>query len=100
MGKERKKVLYFNEKNSADFIKFESEIVDLWNQVSVEAVDEATIEEYLHKQGIASMKDAFGSSKTLTQVNQRKSTNKGRISKRHNEHLSGLLNEYDPNLKK
>jgi hypothetical protein len=61
-------------------------------------LDETKIEDYLEKQGIASMKDAFANSKLSNQPIKRKASTKGRQIKKHNEHLSGILNEYNPDL--
>lgn len=97
MGKNRKKVLYYNEKNPAENIQVEEEIIKYWRDVAVEGMDEAKIEEYLTGQGLTSMKDAFANNKISFQANKRKS-NKGRQSKKHNEHLGNLLNEYNPDL--
>lgn len=99
MGKGKKKVLYFNDKNSAENIQIEEEIVKYWRDVAVEGLDESKIEDYLEKQGIASMKDAFEKDKLQTQYGKRKSA-RGRQSKKHNDHLGALLNEYNPDLKK
>ena len=60
-------------------------------------MDETKIEDYLEKQGIASMKDEFANNKMQTNQ-KRKGPGKGRQVKKHNDHLGGLLNEYNPEL--
>lgn len=98
-GKGKKKILYYNDtKNAAENIQVEEDIVKYWRDVAVEGLDETKIEEYLEKQGIASMKDAFANNKLTSQPVKRKQSTKGRQIKKHNDHLSGVLNEYNPDL--
>jgi len=59
VGKGKKKVLFYNEKNSADNIQVEEDIVKYWRDVDVGGMDETKVDDYLEKQGIASMKDVF-----------------------------------------
>lgn len=99
-GKSKKKVLYYADKNSADHIAVEEDLVRYWREVPVDALDENKIEDYLEKQGIASMKDNNGANKDHLPAPGRKSTTKGRQSKKHNDHLKGVLNEYNPDLVK
>lgn len=99
VGKGKKKVLYYNEKNSADNIVVEEDIVKYWRDVAVDGMDETKIDDYLEKQGIASMKDMFASNKVQI-GGKRKGAGKGRQVKKHNDHLGGLLNEYNPELVK
>lgn len=97
MGKGKKKILYYNDKNSPENIQVEEDIVKYWRDVAVEGLDETKIEDYLEKQGIASMKDAFAS-KLQALPAKRKTAQKGRQSKKLNDHLGNLLNEYNPDL--
>ncbi len=98
VGKGKKKVLYFNDKSSTDInLQVEEDIVKYWREVAVDGLSEANIEDYLEKQGIASMKDALTNK---TKVEGKRKSNKGRQSKKHNDHLGNLLNEYNPDLKK
>lgn len=99
MGKGKKKVLYYNDKSVSENMQVEEDIIKYWRDVPVEGMDESKIDEYLEKQGIASMKDAFANNKLQLQANKRKS-HKGRQTKKHNEHLGNLLNEYNPDLVK
>lgn len=97
MGKGKKKVLFHNDKSAVENIQIEKDIINYWRDVPVEGMDETKIDEYLEKQGIASIKDAIDNNKIQIQTHKRKS-NKGRQSKKHNEHLGNLLNEYNPDL--
>ena len=97
VGKGKKKVLFYNDKNSADVITVEEDIVKYWRDVDVGGMDETKIEDYLEKQGIASMKDLFASSR-MQVAGKRKGPGKGRQVKQHNDHLGGLLNDYNPDL--
>ena len=99
MGKGKKKVLYYNDKNSPDNIQVEEDIVKYWRDVAVDALDEDKIDDYLEKQGIASMKDAFAS-KIQNVATKKKGSARGRASKKHNDHLGNLLNDYNPDLVK
>lgn len=101
-GKEKKKVLYYNDVKSAENLHVDEDIIKYWREVAVDGLDEAKIEDYLEKQGIASMKDAFGGQAMQAQSSskQRKPTARGRQVKRHNVHLDNLLNEYNPDLVK
>lgn len=96
VGKGKKKVLFYNDKNSADNIVVEEDIVRYWRDVAVDGMDETKVDDYLEKQGIASMKDAFANNRT--QVGGKKKSRQGRQVKKHNDHLGGLLNEYNPEL--
>ena len=97
VGKGKKKVLYWNDKNSADNIVVEEDIVKYWRDVDVGGMDETKIDDYLGKQGIASMKDAFAASR-MQVTGKKKNSNKGRQVKKHNDHLGSLLNDYNPDL--
>lgn len=97
VGKGKKKVLFYNDKNSADNITVEEDIVKYWRDVEVGGMDETKIEDYLEKQGIASMKDLFANNR-MQVTGKRKGAGKGRQAKKHNDHLNGLLNEYNPDL--
>jgi transcription initiation factor TFIIE subunit beta len=66
--------------------------------VPVEGLDETKIEEYLEKQGIASMKDGLANTQMLPI--KRKQSARGRQVKKHNVHLGSILTEYNPDLVK
>ena len=88
------------DKNSPENIKVEEDLVRYWRDVPVDALDENKIEDYLEKQGIASMKDNHAANKDNMPAPSRKTATKGRQSKKHNDHLKGVLNEYNPDLVK
>jgi len=97
VGKGKKKVLFYNEKNSADNIQVEEDIVKYWRDVDVGGMDETKVDDYLEKQGIASMKDVFAANRQQVS-GKRKARQSGRQVKKHNDHLGGLLAEYNPDL--
>lgn len=97
VGKGKKKVLYYNDKNTADNIVVEEDIVKYWRDVAVDGMDETKIDDYLEKQGIASMKDLFASNR-MQVTGKRKGSGKGRQVKKHNDHMGGVLTEYNPDL--
>jgi hypothetical protein len=78
----------------------EEDIIKYWRDVSVEALDDEKIEEYLTLHQIASMKDPSAKSQLAAQPLKRKQSTKGRQSKKHNEHLGNILDEYNPDLVK
>ena len=98
MGRGKKKVLYYNDKNSPENIQVEDELKKYWRDVAVEGLDELKIEEYLEKQGIASMKDAFANNMQNMQNGKKKPSARGRQVKKHNDHMGTILNEYNPDL--
>jgi transcription initiation factor TFIIE subunit beta len=99
MGKEKKKVLYFNDVKSNENLQIDEELIKHWRDVAVEGLDENKIDDYLEKQGIASMKDAFANSIMHAKPgDKRKPSQRGRQVKKHNTHLDNLLNEYNPDL--
>ncbi|CAF0709200.1 unnamed protein product [Brachionus calyciflorus] len=99
MGKGKKKVLYYNDVKSAENLQIEEDIVKHWRDVGVDGLDETKIDEYLENKGITSMKDGL-EVKEQVQYGKKKPSQRGRQSKKHNDHLGSLLTEYDPNKKK
>jgi transcription initiation factor TFIIE subunit beta len=102
-GSRKKKILYFNDKTTNEPIQIEEELVKYWRNVPVDGLDENKIEEYLESRGITSMKDSqtgSSSDKSLGIGLHKKSKERkrNRNFKKHNEHLGGLLNEYNPDL--
>lgn len=102
-GSRKKKILYFNEKTSNEPIQIEEELVKYWRNVPVEGLDENKIEEYLDSRGITSMRDGLsGTSNDKSSgaglQKKPKERKRNRNFKKHNEHLDGLLNEYNPDL--
>jgi transcription initiation factor TFIIE subunit beta len=98
-GKGKKKVMFFNDTKSPENLQIEEEIVNYWRDVAVDGLDENKIDEYLENKGIASMKDGL-ENKIQAPVGKKKPSQRGRQSKKHNDHLGSLLTEYDPTLKK
>lgn len=68
----------------------------LWRSATVDAMDDAKIDEYLEKQGIRSMQD-HGLKKPVPK--RKKAANKKRQFKkpRDNEHLADVLETYEDN---
>ena len=97
MGKGKKKVLFYNDKASPENLPVDKELVELWRNVTVDGMDEKKIEDYLENQHIVSMKDA--SVNELIMPNKRKSA-RGRQSKKLNDHMGNILQEYNPDLVK
>ncbi|XP_033624780.1 general transcription factor IIE subunit 2-like [Asterias rubens] len=87
---DKKRVVFFNDKSCQ--LNVDEELKELWNTTAVDSIDESKIEEHLKKQGISSMEDL-----SLKHVHQRKKRlgRKGpRKFKTHNDHLSGVLQDY------
>ena len=70
----------------------DEEFVKQWRSVSVDGVDDGKIEEYLTKQGIASMQD---NGVKVRAIPKRK---KGVVSRKRapkdNQHMAGVLEDY------
>lgn len=99
-GKAKKKVFFYNDTKSAENLQLDEEIVKYWRDVAVDGLDEKKIEEYLENKGITSMKDGLESKSQTPIGGKKKASQRGRQSKKHNDHLGSLLTEYDPALKK
>ena len=99
IGKEKKKVLYYNDTKSIENLQVNEDIIRFWREVAVDGMDENKIDDYLEKQGIASMKDAFANNTIQAQTSKRK-TARGRLVKKHNLHMDKVLDEYNPELAK
>ena len=69
----------------------DDEFIKLWRSVSVDGMDESKIEEYLAKQGIASMQDQ-GLKKFA--VPKRKKGVRKRAANKDNTHMAGVLEDY------
>ena len=70
----------------------DDEFVKLWRSVSVDGVDEAKIEEYLAKQGIASMQD-----QGIKRVIPKRKKGVGvrrKTAPKDNQHMLGVLEDY------
>ena len=88
---DKRKVLFYYD-HSTD-LEIDEEFVKQWRSVSVDGVDEAKIEEYLNKQGIASMRDQGGKK---FHAPKRKNVKKVRKFKapKDNEHMRDVLEDY------
>lgn len=69
----------------------DEEFVKQWRSVSVDGVDDAKIEEYLAKQGIASMQDQ--GLKKMAMPKRKKGIRK-RVAPKDNQHMAGVLKDY------
>lgn len=87
---DKKRVMFYNDK-SYD-LKIDEDLVKLWRSVGVESLDENRIEDYLQRQGIASMQD-ISAKKVIVRKNK-KNRRKGTF-KSNNEHLTGILENYN-----
>ena len=72
-----------------------SDVAKLWRGATVEGVDENKIEEYLQKQGIASMQD-LSMKRPVTAQKRRKGGQKRKRGNvvSHNEHMADVLQDY------
>ncbi|XP_073842487.1 transcription factor IIEbeta [Musca autumnalis] len=91
---DKKKILFYNDR-TANFA-VDEEFQKLWRSATVDAMDDAKIDEYLEKQGIRSMQD-HGPKKQVPK--RKKLANKKRQFKkpRDNEHLADVLETYEDN---
>lgn len=90
---DKKKVLFYNDR-SANFA-VEEEFAKLWRSTTVDAMDDAKIEEYLEKQGIRSMQD-HGIKKPLIPKRKKAPLKKRQFKRpRDNEHLADILETYE-----
>jgi len=89
----KKIVLFYNDKSLQ--LSVDDDLQKLWRSVAVDGMDDTKIEEYLKKQGINSMQD-IGIKKIMPIQKRKKSAQKkSRQFKRHNDHLSDVLQEYN-----
>ncbi|CAD7002689.1 general transcription factor IIE subunit 2 [Ceratitis capitata] len=91
---DKKKILFYNDR-TANFT-VDEEFQKLWRSATVDAMDDAKIDEYLEKQGIRSMQD-HGPKKPVPK--RKKAASKKRQFKkpRDNEHLADVLETYEDN---
>ncbi|XP_050397717.2 general transcription factor IIE subunit 2 isoform X1 [Patella vulgata] len=94
---DKKKILFYNDKYCK--ISLDEDFQKLWRSVPVEGLDDKKIEEYLEKQGIASMQDV-ASHKVAPIQKRKKGSRKNKTFKKLNDHLDGLLQDYTENPKK
>uniref|UniRef100_A0A1B0DHA9 Transcription initiation factor IIE subunit beta n=1 Tax=Phlebotomus papatasi TaxID=29031 RepID=A0A1B0DHA9_PHLPP len=92
---DKKKILFYNDK-TANFV-VDEEFQKCWRAVTVDAMDDGKIDEYLEKQGIRSMQD-HGIKKTVIPKRKKPPNKKRQFKKpRDNEHLADVLETYEDN---
>ncbi|KXJ71485.1 hypothetical protein RP20_CCG020460 [Aedes albopictus] len=92
---DKKKVLFYNDR-TANF-QIDEDFQKLWRAVTVDAMDDAKIDEYLEKQGIRSMQD-HGPKKPIIPKRKKAQAKKRQFKKpRDNEHLADVLETYEDN---
>jgi len=89
---DKKKVLFYYD-HTTD-LNVDDEFIKQWRSVSVDGVDEAKIEEYLDKQGIASMRDTQGSKKFNMPKRKKVAAKRKFKAPRDNEHMADVLQDY------
>ena len=92
---DKKKILFYNDR-TANFT-VDEEFQKLWRSATVDAMDDAKIEEYLEKQGIRSMQD-HGIRKPIMAKRKKAALKKRQFKRpRDNEHLADILETYEGN---
>lgn len=92
---DKKKIMFYNDKSSN--MEVDDEFVKLWRSVTVDAMDDAKIDEYLEKQGIRTMQD-HGPKKMMAMKRKKGALKKRQFKKpRDNEHLAHVLEVYEDN---
>ena len=93
---DKKKILFYNDR-TANFA-VDEEFQKLWRSSTVDAIDDAKIEEYLEKQGIRSMQD-HGIRKPIMSKRKKAPLKKRQFKRpRDNEHLADILETYEGKL--
>lgn len=93
---DKKKVVFYNDRNSVK-VEIDDEFKKLWRGVTVDAMDDQKIEEYLEKQGIRTMQD-HGLRK-VAPIKKKKANMRRKINRapRDNTHVADILIDYDNN---
>lgn len=92
---DKKKILFYNDRSSN--LEVDDEFIKLWRSVTVDAMDDAKIDEYLEKQGIRTMQD-HGPKKVMSMKRKKGAQKKRQFKKpRDNEHLAHVLETYEDN---
>lgn len=90
---DKKKILFYNDRTSNFAV--DDEFQKLWRSATVDAIDDAKIEEYLEKQGIRSMAD-HGIRKPIMPKRKKAPLKKRQFKRpRDNEHLADILEVYE-----
>ncbi|XP_013385626.1 transcription initiation factor IIE subunit beta [Lingula anatina] len=88
---DKKKVLFYNDKMYQ--FDVDEEYQQQWRSVAVEGMDERKIEDYLEKAGITSMQDM--GIKRAGPIQKKKGNRKRGQFKKLNDHLDGILEDYN-----
>lgn len=90
---DKKKILFYNDRTCNFTV--DDEFQKLWRSVTVDAIDDNKIDEYLQKQGIRSMQDQ-GPKKPLPPKRKKQPIKKRQFKRpRDNEHLADVLETYE-----
>ncbi|CAD6195828.1 unnamed protein product [Caenorhabditis auriculariae] len=92
VNKRKDKVFFYNDPEFS--FTLEDDFKALWRNVSVDHLDEKKIEEYLHKKGLDAMKDLTPKLRGPMHL-KRKAPKRRTNVKIHNEHLDGVLEDYE-----
>ncbi|XP_048852639.1 general transcription factor IIE subunit 2-like isoform X1 [Brienomyrus brachyistius] len=98
MRPDKKKILFYNDKHCQFVV--DEEFQKLWRSIPVDSMDEEKIEDYLKRQGISSMQDTGPKKPMPIQKRKKPGTQKKRRFKTHNDHLSGVLEDYSDGVPK
>ncbi|KAF6036094.1 GTF2E2 [Bugula neritina] len=91
---DKKRVLYFKDVSPDAEYKVEEAFVKHWRAVAVDGIDDKTIEDYLQKQGIASM-EHVGLKRIALPKRRGGNNRKGKNFKKLNDHLGDVLEDYN-----
>ncbi|EYB96555.1 hypothetical protein Y032_0149g2706 [Ancylostoma ceylanicum] len=92
VNKRKDKVFFYNDQELD--IQIEDEFKQIYRKVSVDHLDEKKIEEYLQKHGIDAMKDLAPKKIGVGQL-KRKTPKRRQNHKVQNQHLEGVLEDYE-----
>lgn len=90
---DKKKVVFYNDKSLLP-TKIDEEFQKLWRSVTVDSLEESKIEEYLEKQGLATMQDLNARKAVPMQKRKKVTSKKGKNFKKTNTHVAGILQDY------
>lgn len=91
---DKKKIIFYNDKTAN--LSIDEDFQKLWRLAAVDGMDDKNVEEYLDKNGINSMQDTRPK---VAPIKRKRANNKRKTLKkpRDNEHLEGILENYDEN---
>ncbi|UYV83611.1 GTF2E2 [Cordylochernes scorpioides] len=92
---DKKKVLFYNDKSLQQTTPITDAIVKHWRSTAIGGIEDQKIEEYLHNQGISTMQEV--KPKPVAPIQKRRMASKKRPKKFkvHNEHMEGILEDYN-----